>query len=116
MASKPAMDGKQRGQVRATIKEDKQEQQVRATSQKIKTEQQARATSEEDRQEQQRTSQTQTPIKPYKELATSSLIMSVITTISPTSNVNGNRISKVRSRILRVFDSVGVFPRYRQLS
>jgi len=44
MASKPAMDGKQRGQVRATIKEDKPEQQARRSSQSNKQRGQARTT------------------------------------------------------------------------
>jgi len=42
MASKPAMDGKQRGQVRATIKEDKPERQDRASRQSNRTEEQAK--------------------------------------------------------------------------
>jgi len=43
MASKPAMDGKHRGQVRATSKEDKLEQETRRSSQSNKQEDQAKA-------------------------------------------------------------------------
>jgi len=42
MASKPAMDGKQRGHVRATRQKNKPEQQARATSKKSRPEQQKR--------------------------------------------------------------------------